>query len=112
MNKGKLYRNPNGKFMGVCLGISQWLSVDVGIVRLGVIVATFMSGGVVFFVYLALGIFLPIGDEYSDRRFKSRVTVDDVKNEFDNLKSRVSKMEDSIFNKERDWDERFKRSDS
>ena len=128
MNKGKLYRSPNGKFMGVCSGLANWLRMDVGLIRLGFIIIAFMSGGVVFFVYLALGIFLPIDDQLEsdsifnkvkgdfrddhrkNSRFKSRVTVEDVKNEFDNLKSRVSKMEDSVFNKERDWDERFKKS--
>jgi phage shock protein C len=131
MSKGKLYRSPNGKIMGVCQGLSNWLRVDVGLVRLGFIISAFITGGVVFFVYLALGIFLPIEDElesdsifdkvrsdFSDGTGSSRyrkgrrITVEDVKNEFDNLKSRVSKMEDSVFNKERDWDERFKKSES
>ena len=127
MSKGKLYRSPNGKIMGVCAGIANWLRMDVGLVRLGFIIASFASGGVVFFIYLALGIFLPIGDNYesesiynkfkgdfSDNRrgsgFRGKVTVEDVKKEYDNLKSRVGNMEDKIFNKERDWDERFKKS--
>lgn len=131
MSKGKLYRSSNGKFMGVCAGLANWLRMDVGLVRLGFIIAVFITGGVVFFIYLALGIFLPVDDslEYDSifdkvrndfgdgKRGKSSrrrggVTVEDVKNEFDNLKSRVSKMEDSVFNKERDWDERFKKSES
>lgn len=132
MSNGKLYRSPNGKFMGVCAGIANWLRVDVGLVRLGFIIAAFITGGVVFFVYIALGVFLPIDEclesesifdkaknDYSnnrssrrDYRNKSNVTVEDVRDEFNNLKSRVSKMEDSIFNKERDWDERFKKSES
>jgi len=131
MSKGKLYRSSNGKFMGVCAGLANWLRMDVGLVRLGFIIASFMTGGVVFFIYLALGIFLPIDDciesesifdkvrtEYSgsskkgSRRsgFRGGVTVEDVRDEFNNLKSRVSKMEDSVFNKERDWDNRFKNS--
>lgn len=127
MNRGKLYRSPNGKFMGVCSGLADWLNMDIGLVRLGFIIAFFISGGIVFFVYLGLGIFLPVStfdesdsiyenfrNDFKDGSRKenrsSRVTVADVKKEFDNLKSRVSKMEDSVFNKERDWDERFKRS--
>lgn len=133
MSKGRLYRSPNGKFMGVCAGIANWLRMDVGLVRLGFIIACFITGGVVFFIYIALGIFLTIDDsvesesifdkvrnEYSgsrdsgrgrsSRNRKSNITVDDVKEEFNNLKSRVSKMEDSVFNKERDWDSRFKNS--
>lgn len=136
MSKGKLCRIPNGKIMGVCGGVANWLRVDTGMVRVAVIVAAAMSGGVVVVIYIALGIFLPIDEyntyeangsesvfnkfknEYSEGRRSGRkgsdsrrgVTVDDVKNEFNNLKSRVSKMEDTVFNKERDWDERFKQS--
>ncbi|MBN2616775.1 MAG: PspC domain-containing protein [Spirochaetales bacterium] len=131
MEKGRLYRSPNGKVMGVCQGIANWLRMDVSLVRLGVIIVSFMTGGVVLFVYFALGIFLPIDDDYSSESIFDKVkdetssrrrsrpnsyrrgfTVDDVKNEFDNLKSRVSNMENTVFNKERDWDERFKKSDS
>ena len=131
MSKGKLYRSPDGKFMGVCAGLANWLRMDVGLIRLGFIIAAFITGGVVFFIYIALGVFLPIdecmesesifdkvrGDFSSDRQSSGRrsrhrggVTVNDVKEEFNNLKSRVSKMEDSVFNKEKDWDERFKKS--
>lgn len=116
MSKGKLYRSSNGKIMGVCAGVASWLRVDIGLVRLGVIIAFFMSAGTVSIIYFALGIFLPFDEgsesvynEYRGKRSyrKSGVTVEDVKHEFDNLKSRVSKMENSVFNKERDWDERF-----
>ncbi len=131
MSKGRLCRIPDGKIMGVCGGIANWLKMDVGLVRLGVIIAAAITGGVVVFVYIALGIFLPIGDsvdsdsifdkvkgDYNENkrssrrrsRGRGRVTVEDVKDEFDNLKSRVSKMEDSVFNKEKDWDERFNKS--
>ncbi len=131
MSKGKLYRSPNGKFMGVCAGLANWLRMDVGLVRLGFIIAVFITGGVVFFVYIALGIFLQVDDNIetesifdkvksdfsSDRKrhgrksnFHGGVTVEDVRDEFNNLKSRVGKMEDTVFNKEKDWDSRFKNS--
>ncbi len=117
--------------MGVCAGIADWLRIDVNLVRLGFIIATAMTGGVVFFVYLALGIFLPVEDyndsesvfdkfksEYSrDRKpgkrtsnYRRGITIEDVSEEFNNLKTRVGRMEDKVFNKERDWDERFKKS--
>lgn len=131
MSKGKLYRSPNGKFMGVCAGLANWLRMDVGLVRLGFIIAAFITGGVVFFIYIALGIFLQVddntesdsifdkvkGDFSSGRKssgkrsnFRGGVTVEDVRDEFNNLKSRVGKMEDTVFNKEKDWDDRFKNS--
>ena len=131
MANGKLYRSSHGKIMGVCSGLSNWLRMDVGLIRLGFIIVAFITGGALAFAYLALGIFLPIGDsvdsdsifdkmkgDYSDNKKSSRrrsrgrggVTVEDVRDEFNNLKSRVSKMEDSVFNKEKDWDDRFKNS--
>ena len=133
MSKERLYRSPNGKILGVCAGLANWLRVDVGLVRLGFILGSFFTGGVVFFVYIALGVFLPVdeykgsesifnkmkddfttGRESSSNRYKPRnkrgVTVEDVKEEFDNLKSRVGKMEDTVFNKEKDWDNRFRNS--
>jgi phage shock protein C len=126
MSGSKLYRNPDGKFMGVCSGLSDYLRIDVGLLRLAFIVGTFVTGGVAFFIYLALGIFLPVsgaesvfdkvksdywdGTKGQSKTKKRGVDINDVKSEFDNLKSRVSKMEDSVFNKEKDWDERFKRS--
>ncbi len=131
MSKGRLCRSSNGKFMGVCAGLANWLRMDVDLVRLGFIIATFITGGVVLFVYIGLGIFLPIDDckesesifdkvkggFTSDRKRGSRryntsggVTARDVRDEFNNLKSRVGKMEDNVFNKEKDWDSRFKKS--
>lgn len=137
MAKSRLYRSSNGKIMGVCSGIAEWLNVDVGMVRLAFIVGFFVTGSVLLFIYIALGVFLPVDDykesdsifdkfrnEYScrtrsnsrsnGRYTKSRrsrnFTVEDVKDEFENLKSRVGKMEDNVFNKEKDWDERFKKS--
>lgn len=83
MGNGKLYRSLNGKIMGGCVGLSDWLAVDLGLVRLAFVLGALFSGGVVIFLYLGLGIFLPI---------------------------RESNSEDSVFNKEKDWDERFKNS--
>lgn len=138
MAKGKLYRSPNGKFMGVCAGLSNWLRVDVSLIRIAFVIGLFMTGGTLIVIYIALGIFLPIDDyddsesvfsrmkdefsndmnrgsskyrkEYRSSKKGRPFTVSDVKDEFDNLKSRVSKMEDSVFNKEKDWDERFNKS--
>ena len=68
MGKGRLYRSPNGKIMGVCAGIANWLRVDEGLVRLGFIIGVFISGGAVFLAYIGLGIFLPVGDHRGFKR--------------------------------------------
>ncbi len=118
MGKGKLYRSPNGKIMGVCQGIANWLQMDVSLVRLAVIIAACITGGVVCFAYIGLGIFLPVdghrnysreSNTRSEYKKRQSYSVNDVKEEFENIKSRISKMENSVFDKEKDWDERFKK---
>lgn len=125
MPRKKLCRSSNGKIMGVCAGIADWLDMDESLVRLAFIIGSFVTGGVLCFVYLALGIFLPMDDRKSETIYdkyrdeftsnssgkrKRGFTVDDVKSEFDNLKDKVNKMENRVFDKEKDWDDRFKNS--
>lgn len=127
MAKGKLCRSSNGKIMGVCQGIANWLDMDVSLVRLAFIIGSFLTGGFLVFVYIALGIFLPVDDMGSETifdKFKNeytcngskrgssgrKFTVDDIKGEYDSLKERVNNMESKVFDKEKDWDNRFKNS--
>jgi phage shock protein C len=41
--------------MGVCAGLADWLNVDVLAVRLGVIVATLITGPVAVLLYILTG---------------------------------------------------------
>lgn len=43
------------KVMGVCAGLAEWLNVDVLIVRLGVVVATLVTGPVAVLLYILTG---------------------------------------------------------
>ena len=43
------------KVMGVCAGLADWMGIDVLIVRLGVIVATLMTGPVTVLLYILTG---------------------------------------------------------
>ena len=43
------------KVMGVCAGLADWLNVDVLIVRLGVVLATLMTGPVTVLIYILTG---------------------------------------------------------
>ena len=48
--------NPaKAKLMGVCSGLADWLNVDVLAVRLGVIVATLLTGPVAILLYILTG---------------------------------------------------------
>ncbi len=117
MNKGKLYRTENGKIMGVCKGLANYLRVDVSLVRLAFIIAAFITGGVFCIAYIVFGIILPIDNRDEsifdrarcNRSYKKQgFTVEDVKDEFYNLKSRIKNMENTMYDKESDWDRRYK----
>jgi len=58
MNK-RLYRDPkNGKLFGVCAGVSDYLDVDVTVVRL--LWVAFGCMGVGVFVYLVGAFIMPV----------------------------------------------------
>jgi phage shock protein C len=128
MAQDRLYRSRNGMIFGICQGLADWRDLPVGYIRLGVIIAFAMSG---FFpvglLYLAAGFFLPVEprhgkSDYYDRDARGRrdyrresrkekskgFTFDDIKEEFDDLSSRVNRMEDDVIDKEKDWEKRFK----
>lgn len=53
---GRFILNPTkSKVMGVCSGLADWLGVDVLIVRLGVIVATLITGPIAVLLYILTG---------------------------------------------------------
>lgn len=43
------------KVMGVCAGLADWLQVDVLIVRLGVVLATLITGPIAVLLYILTG---------------------------------------------------------
>lgn len=59
-NPKKLYKDPrNGRIMGVCAGVADYLDISAGLVRFAAIIAvlfTWLWGGL--FVYVALGLML------------------------------------------------------
>ncbi len=56
----KLYRSVREKMLGgVCGGLADYFSVDVTLVRLIVLVATF-AGGIGFFAYLVAWVIIPV----------------------------------------------------
>jgi len=127
MAQNRLYRSRNGMIFGVCQGISDWRDLPVGYIRLGIVIALIFTG---FFplglLYLAAGFFLPVEprhgkSDYYERNAQGRreyrrdsrkekskgFTFDDIKEEFDDLNSRVNRMEDDVIDKEKDWESRF-----
>lgn len=61
----KLYRSSRDrKLFGICGGLADFLSVDVTLLRILLIIVSFFSGGSVILVYLIAGFVIP-----SDTRF-------------------------------------------
>ncbi|MCF7944536.1 MAG: PspC domain-containing protein [Spirochaetia bacterium] len=129
----KLYRSKHGELFGVCQGLADWRDLPVGPIRLIVILLAVFSGFIpILLLYVLAALILPVEPGYQDRRsdfyddnigsrYKNsrRKTAEDLKEEFENLKSKVSGMESKVFDeergknkdKEKEWEERFKKGD-
>ena len=55
MNGRFVINHSRAKVMGVCAGIADWLNVDVLFVRLGVVIATLMTGPAAVLIYILTG---------------------------------------------------------
>ena len=55
MNGRFLLNRRDAKVMGVAAGLADWLAIDVLIVRLGLIVATLITGLVTILLYILTG---------------------------------------------------------
>ena len=55
MNGRFVINRSRAKVMGVCSGLADWLNVDVLVVRLGVVLATLMTGPVAVLIYILTG---------------------------------------------------------
>ena len=55
MNGRFVINRSRARVMGVCAGLADWLQIDVLIVRLGVVIATLMTGPVAVLLYILTG---------------------------------------------------------
>ncbi|NCC64796.1 MAG: PspC domain-containing protein [Spirochaetia bacterium] len=109
----KLYRSPRGKIFGVCTGLAEWRDLPADPVRLIVFLVVLATG--VFpgaLIYLGAALLIPMnpGYSYSETIYEEespRESDEALKAEYERLKRKVEKMEGEMFNKERDWDDRF-----
>ena len=111
----KLYRSRHNRMIfGVCQGIADWRDMDVTLIRIILVLLCIFTGFAPFgVIYLVAAFLIPLEpSDHADsfRRGRSRRgAFDDIKEEFDDLKDRVHRMEDDVIDKERDWEDRFKR---
>lgn len=107
--------NRNARIFGVCAGLAQWAELDIKtfqtIVFLVVLFTGFFPGAV---IYLILAIIIPAEDtsnyystyEDKDDPYYDK-TTDELRKEYEDLKKKVETMENDMFDKEKDWDQRF-----
>ncbi len=126
-------RSPRGRVFGVAAGLAEWRELPVQTVQVIVFLIILFTG---FFpgaaIYLLVALCLPMqtsadiideGTAYTKSYSRERNTnykyqdavyeeadeksTDELKEEYENLKKKVEKMEEQMFDKEKDWDERF-----
>ena len=114
--KKRLYRSRNGKVFGICQGIADWKDLPVEYIRLFVILAFVFTGffpvGVLYFLAAIILPKEPEGMNRNSSRYRSdsgRDRYGDAKRDFEDLKNRVRNMESRVFDKEKDWEDRFKK---
>lgn len=101
----KFYRDKiNGKWLGVCAGLSDYTGVDVLWFRLGVVALTLGGVGFLPIIYILMGIFAPIkpGALYVDRqeqkfwqgvRQSPARTAREVRSKFRDIDRRLAEVE-------------------
>ena len=131
-------RSPRGRILGVATGLAEWRGFPVDITRLVVFMIFICTAFFpALLVYLIIAIILPeqtsadiIGDgdtsyssdyAYSNTRrrpyssytkaedatFREKSDAD-LEREYEELKKKVESMESDVFDKEKEWDARFK----
>lgn len=59
----RLTKAKNNKMIfGVCGGLSEYTGIDSSIIRLGFVFGAIFTGSILFWIYLLLGIILPIDE--------------------------------------------------
>jgi phage shock protein C len=100
-----LYRDKqNARFMGVCAGIADYTGINVGWIRLAMIIATVSMGGVALPAYFLAGIFLtkkPAGlyVDKQEQKYWQRVrqsparTAREIRAQFRDIDRRLAEVE-------------------
>ena len=55
MNGRFVLKSADAKLMGVCSGLADWTGVDVLVIRLGLVIATLVTGPVAILLYILTG---------------------------------------------------------
>lgn len=102
MRTRRWVRSPRGKIFGVVTGLAEWRGLDPGMTRLIVFLIVLFTGvfpGIA--IYLALALILPPQADDDIAGGRGRSSDDTIYAEWE-------EAETSAYDKEKDWDERFR----
>jgi len=103
------YRSPRGKIFGLCTGLAEWRDLDPHMVRVIVFLTVLFTGffpGAVIYLILSLVVPMNPGASASSAR-DDEPSDEELRHHYEDLKHKVENMENDMFDKERDWDNRF-----
>ncbi len=104
-SRTKFYRDKhNGKVSGVCAGIADYTGIDVTLVRVGVVILTFATGGWIIPAYVAAAMLAPkkpygLYEGPDDQKFwqgvrsNPRRSTAEVRSKFRDIDRRLSQIE-------------------
>lgn len=114
-----IYRSRNGRLLGVCRGIADYLDIRVSSVRILTVVAFLFTGiwpvGILYLVAAALmkpEPVVPFSDE-GDREFYDSYAgsrtgaLSRLKRRFDGLDRRIQRMEDVVTSRDFQWEQKM-----
>ena len=102
MRTRRWVRSPRGKIFGVVTGLAEWRGLDPGMTRLIVFLIVLFTGvfpGIA--IYLALALILPPETDDDISGSRGRRSDDPIYAEWE-------EAETNAYDKEKDWDERFR----
>ena len=88
----RFYRDPENKILGgICSGLATYFNIDVTLVRILLVILTFISTGFPIVVYLVVWLIAPEAVTASQRLEMQGedVTIENIKAEFENVKNYV-----------------------
>ena len=100
------YKAEDGNIDGVVTGFARWQGFDVKLTKIIVVLlAIFTAVGPFVVIYIVLSCILPRESE----ALKEDVfqTNRDLNKKYEKLKRKVEEMENELFDKEKEWDEKF-----
>lgn len=113
------YRSRTGVLLGVCKGLADHYDLSVFWVRLGFVIAFFLSGfWPVAGIYVAAALLMkprpirPLESEEEEEFYDSYVrsprnAAQRLRRKFENLERRVRRMEDKVTGRDFEWERKF-----